>query len=349
MRTRVVNWVWTLASLSYYRRRKFDMTRYNALTDVPGLRVGHWTNLESATGCTVVLCPHGAVAGVDVRGGAPGTRETDLLNPTCVVETVNAIVLAGGSAFGLAAADGVMQWLEEHSYGYNVGIAKVPIVPAAILFDLGIGSSTIRPTASAGYAACEAATDGAVAQGNVGAGTGATVGKRLGPLLAMKGGLGTASRQIEGGVIVAALVAVNAIGDVRDLRTGRILAGARNLNGKGFFFEDDPALPVARTTIAELAAGANTTLAVVATNAALTKTQATKVAQMAHDGLARVINPLHTLADGDTVFALSLGNHQAEVGHLGALAAEVVAQAVLNGVLAAESLHGVPAARALMK
>ncbi|MEP7198613.1 MAG: P1 family peptidase, partial [Chloroflexota bacterium] len=268
---------------------------FNSITDIPGLNVGHWTNLDAATGCTVVLCPQGAVAGVDVRGGAPGTRETDLLDPTCTVEQVHAIVLSGGSAFGLAAADGVMRWLEERGIGYDVGVAKVPIVPAAILFDLGIGSARVRPTAADGYAACEAATAVAVAQGNVGAGTGATVGKMRGMKQAMKGGLGCASRQIEGEVIVAALVVVNAVGDVVDPRAGQIIAGARNADSNGFVNED-----TIRDAVSSIAPLTNTTLAVVATNAAITKSGATKIAQMAHDGLARAIRPAHTAMDGDT-------------------------------------------------
>ena len=319
------------------------MSERNSLTDVPGIQVGHWTNLEAATGCTVVLCTQGAVAGVDVRGGAPGTRETDLLDPLCVVERVHAVLLGGGSAFGLAAADGVMQWLEERGIGYNVGVAKVPIVPAAILFDLGLGSASVRPTAASGYAACKAANDGAVAQGNVGAGAGATVGKLLGPLRAMKGGLGCASRQIEGGVIVAALVAVNAVGNIVDPHSGQVIAGARAVSGNGFVA--DPALlSRSASSIAEMAAGTNTTLAVVATNAALGKTGATKVAQMAHDGLARAIRPVHTHFDGDTVFALSLGERRSEVSRIGALAADVLAAAVVNAVMAAQPLHGLPAA-----
>ena len=324
------------------------MSEKNSLTDVPGIQVGHWTNLEAATGCTVVLCTQGAVAGVDVRGGAPGTRETDLLDPLCVVERVHAVLLGGGSAFGLAAADGVMQWLEERGVGYNVGVAKVPIVPAAILFDLGLGSPTVRPTAASGYAACEAAGAGPVPQGNVGAGAGATVGKLLGPLRAMKGGLGCASRQIEGGVIVAALVVVNAVGNIVDPHSGQVIAGARALNGTGFVA--DPALlSRSASSIAEMAAGTNTTLAVVATNAALGKTGATKVAQMAHDGLARAIRPVHTHFDGDTVFALSLGERRSEVSRIGALAADVLAAAVVNAVLAAQPLHGLPAACDLLK
>ncbi len=370
MRTFLVNHVWTAISVvQAYRRRKTLMTRYNAITDVPGIRIGHWTNLEAATGCTVILCTDGAVGGVDVRGGAPGTRETDLLNPVNVVQKVHAILLGGGSAFGLAAADGVMRWLEEHGIGFDVGVARVPIVPAAILFDLGFGSAKVRPDAASGYAACVAASAGPLAQGNVGAGTGATCGKMLGPLQAMKSGLGSASRQIEGGAIVAALVAVNAVGDVYNPRTGRIVAGARTPGGKGFFHESSPAAdshrPAGQSPFASGAAlpaagetphprqgvpplaGTNTTIAVVATNAALSKSGATKVAQMAHDGLARAIRPAHTMFDGDTVFALSTGSVQADLSRIGAVAADVLAEAVLAAVLAAEALHGLPAVRNL--
>ena len=344
MRTRFFQFAWTAFNLLRWRRQNFrKMTTHNALTDVPGIKVGHWTDLNAATGCTVVLCPQGAVAGVDVRGGAPGTRETDLLDPTCTVEKVHAVLLSGGSAFGLAAADGVMRWLEERGIGFDVGVARVPIVPAAILFDLGIGSPTIRPTAASGYAACEAAAEGAVAQGNVGAGTGATVGKSLGFRQATKGGLGTASCQIEGGVIVAALVAVNAVGDVVDPRTGRIIAGARKVGGG---FAGESAWADSKKSIADLALQ-NTTIAVVATNARLSKAGATKVAQMAHDGLARVIRPAHSPMDGDTVFALSLGDKESNVGRIGAVSADVLAEAVINAVMSAEPLHGIPAARDL--
>lgn len=346
MRARLFSRMWTLASLARWRfwmhRR---MTIFNAITDVPGIQVGHWTDLDAATGCTVVLCPSGAVAGVDVRGGAPGTRETDLLDPACTVEQVHAVLLGGGSAFGLAAADGVMRWLEERQIGFHVGVAHVPIVPAAILFDLGVGSPTVRPTAQSGYAACEAAAGGAVAQGNVGTGAGATVGKMLGFEQATKGGLGTASIQIEGGVIVAALVAVNAVGDVVDPRTGQVIAGARKPGG-GFAFDASPgggAGPGPDMTLR------NTTIAVVATNAKLSKAGATKVAQMAHDGLARVIRPAHSPMDGDTVFALSLGSLAADTGRVGAVAAEVLSEAVLAGVMAAEALKGIPSARDLQK
>jgi len=323
------------------------MSGSNSITDIPGIKVGHWTDLSAATGCTVVLCPSGAVGGVDVRGGAPGTRETNLLDPTCMVERIHAILLGGGSAFGLAAADGVMRWLEEQGIGFETGIAKVPIVPAAILFDLAIGSAKVRPDSASGYAACVAATDGPVAQGNVGVGAGATCGKQLGPHFAMKGGLGSASRQIEGGVIVAGLVAVNAVGDVYDPHTGRIVAGARNPAGQGFAMEAGASVVHTASSKQSMTAGTNTTIAVVATNAAFSKAAVNKIAQMAHDGLARSIRPVHTPYDGDTVFALSLGEQKGDLGRIGAIAAEVLAEAVLNGVRAAESLAGLPAVRDL--
>jgi L-aminopeptidase/D-esterase-like protein len=322
-----------------------------SLTAVLGLTVGHWTNLDCGTGCTVVLCPDGAVAGVDIRGGAPGTRETSLLDPACVIDKVHAVLIGGGSAYGLSAADGVMRWLEERGYGFDVGVAKVPIVPAAILFDLPVARADVRPDAAAGYAACQAASDAPVAQGNVGAGTGASCGKALGFKQATKGGLGSAALRLDSGVIVAALVAVNAFGDVRDPSTGRIIAGARRKDGAGFADAMTHLAAEDGRTIAQLAEqqlGQNTTLAIVATNAALSKNHATKVAQMAHNGLARVIRPIHTMLDGDTVFALSLGEMRADVSLLGELAAEAVSQAVVNAVLAAEPLGGLPCARELM-
>lgn len=320
----------------------------HTLTDIPGLKVGHWTDRDAATGCTVILCPDGAVAGVDVRGAAPGTREIALLDPTCTVERVHGVLLSGGSAFGLAAADGVMAWLEEQGIGFDTGVARVPIVPAAILFDLAIGRADVRPNATAGYAACRDASDGPVAQGNVGAGTGATVGKMLGFGQATKAGLGSASKRIGKGIVVAALVAVNAVGDVVDPESGRIIAGARRPVIGGFADSMALAESTLGQTIQELA-NRNTTLAVVATNAALTKAGCTRVATMAHDGLARVIRPVHTSYDGDTVFALSLGDKRADPGLVGAVAADVLAQAVLNGVWAAEKLAGLPAARDLAK
>jgi len=322
------------------------------LTDISGLQVGHWTNKEGGTGCTAILCPpEGAVCGVDVRGGAPGTRETDLLRPECSVEKVHAIMLAGGSAFGLAAADGAMRWLEEHGRGYDVGVAKVPIVPSAILFDLPMITPKARPDAAAGYASCQAASDAAVVNGTIGAGTGATVGKILGLRQATKGGIGSASKHITNGIVVSALVALNAFGAVIDPKTGEIIAGPRKPIGKGFVDPVEAAQGFIGQTIARAREAwserANTTLAVVATNVILTKAQATKVAQMAHDGLARTIRPIHTMFDGDVVFALSHGDKKADVSLIGALAADVLAEAVINAVQAATGLGGVPAMREL--
>ncbi len=313
------------------------------ITAVPGLRVGHWTNIDAATGCTVLLCPTGTVAGVDVRGGAPGTRETDLLAPTCMVEQIHALYLGGGSAYGLAGADGVMRWLEEQGHGFDVMVAKVPIVPGAILFDLALGDASVRPDAAAGYAASVAATTAPVAEGNVGAATGATVGKILGFPQAMKGGLGSACRRI-GEKVIGALVAVNAAGDVVDPRTGQIVAGARHPTGKGFA---DTSLILEQTlqrSAQSWGSRTNTTLGVIATNIALNKVQATKVAQMAHDGLARSIRPVHTAMDGDIVFALSMGTETGDASLVGAVAAEVLAEAIVRAVRAAETLFGVPAA-----
>lgn len=318
---------------------------YNALTDIAGIRVGHWGNMEAGTGCSVILCPTGAVAGVDIRGGAPGTRETALLDPTCTVEQVHAILLAGGSAYGLAAADGVMQWLEEQGAGYDVGIARVPIVPTAVLFDLPVGQPNARPDRSAGYAACTAARDGAVQQGCVGAGVGASIGKVTGLKYACKGGLGSASFGTAAGLIVAALAVVNAYGNVCDPATGQVLAGARRVDERGRFAGFlDPVEVIADSARPEFA-GTNTTLVVVATNGRLTKSQATKVAQMAHAGLARAIRPVHTGLDGDVVFALSCGEVPTNSDAVGALAADVTAGAIINAVLAAESCYGLPAAR----
>jgi L-aminopeptidase/D-esterase-like protein len=320
------------------------------LTAVAGLRVGHHTDARRPTGCTVVLAPEGAVAGVDVRGASPGTRETALLDPVNAVERVHAVLLAGGSAFGLDAAAGVMRWLDEHGIGVAIGRGlnvnprtgapvRVPIVPAAILFDLWVGDPRIRPDADAGYAACTAASTAAPEEGNVGAGAGASVGKLFGIGRAMRGGTGTASVSVNG-VTVGALVAVNAIGDVIDPATGGVVAGARTVDGSAL-------LGTMRALLqgelpAPIAVGSATTIAVVATDAVLNKSEATKVAQMAHDGLARSINPVHTMTDGDTVFALATGasGRGANVTLVGALAAEVLASAVLRAVLAARGLRG---------
>ena len=316
----------------------------DSLTDVRGLRVGHHTDARRPTGVTVVLTPEGAVAGVDVRGAAPGTRETELLSPLNAVQKVHAVMLAGGSAFGLDAAGGVMRWLDERGHGVQVGPARVPIVPAAILFDLWIGDPTSRPDAASGYAACEAASEAPVAQGNVGAGTGCSVGKLFGIGRAMRGGLGSASVTVDG-ITVGALVAVNAIGDVVDPSTGRVIAGARTPDGRALFGTMQALL---RGDVpAPLQVGAATTLGIVATDAVLTKSQANKVAQMAHDGFARAINPVHTMTDGDTVFALATGaaGRTANVTLIGALAAEVMATAIVRAVRAATRLDapGLPA------
>jgi L-aminopeptidase/D-esterase-like protein len=320
-------------------------TQYGTLTDVPGVKVGHATDLEGLTGCTVALCEEGAVAGVDQRGGAPGTRETDLLRPLHLVQEVHALLLAGGSAFGLAAADGVMRYLEERSVGFDARVARVPIVPAAVLFDLDVGDPQARPDAALGYAACQAASEEPVAEGNVGAGTGATVGKILGAGRAMKSGLGSASVSLGGGLVVGALMAVNALGDVIDPHSGAILAGTRQPHA------DAPAdtLVVMKSILdgSPPPFPANTVIGVVATNARLTKEQANKVAQMAQDGVARTIRPAHTMFDGDTLFALSTGRQRADVNLVGAYAAEAVAEAIVRAVKAAKGAGGLPAWRDL--
>lgn len=316
---------------------------YNAITDVDGILVGQVSDLQALTGCTVVLCPEGAVAGVDVRGSAPGTRETDALSPVNLVDKAHAVVLAGGSAFGLAAAGGVMSYLEEQGWGFDVGVTKVPIVAAAVLFDLGVGDFRVRPDRAMGYRAAKLAADGPVAEGNVGAGCGATVGKVLGHGRCMKGGLGTASLQV-GELVVGALVAVNALGDVVDPASGRIVAGALAEDKKTFL--DTEAFLRTQSLSAGGAMG-NTTLGVVATNARLTKAQASKLAQMAHDGYARAIRPVHTMLDGDTIFSLATGRVEADLNQVGALAAQAMAQAILRAVQAAEGVGGIPAARDL--
>lgn len=323
----------------------------DTITAVPGIKVGHETDETALTGCTVILCEAGAVGGVDQRGGAPGTRETDLLRPLHMVEKAHAVVLAGGSAFGLDAASGVMKALEERGIGFNAGVARVPIVPAAILFDLGIGDPAVRPDAAMGYRAAQNASGAPVAEGNVGAGTGCTVGKILGMGQAMKAGLGSASMEIGGGVIVGALVALNAFGDVIDPQSGEILAGARatqvgpiQLGEKGYFANT---LAVMKSLIGRTALGfasrSNTVIGVVATNAKLDKNEANKVAQMAHNGLARTIRPAHTMFDGDTIFALATGKKSADVNIVGAFAVEVMAQAVMRAVRAAQPAGGLPA------
>ncbi|MBC7256275.1 MAG: P1 family peptidase [Chloroflexi bacterium] len=316
-----------------------------SLTDIEGLEVGHATNREALTGCTVILCREGAMAGVSVRGLAPGTRETDLLRPGTLVERAHAILLAGGSAFGLAAADGVMRYLEEEGVGFEAGPVRVPIVPEAVLFDLSLGSSHVRPDAAMGYAACQAASAPQNAQGNVGAGMGATVGKLLGMVHACKAGLGMASLT-SGDLVVAALVAVNAFGDVRDPSTGRILAGARRPDGQGFV-DTEKALCVGLPSAQ--GSWGNTVIGVVATNARLDVAQVNQMASAAQDGLARTISPAHTLYDGDTLFALATGRVEGHPLVVYPLAAQAVERAVLNAVWAAEGAGGLPSARDLVR
>ena len=316
-----------------------------SITDVAGIKVGHFTDNRRPTGCTVILCEDGATGGVDVRGSAPGTRETDLLDPKNLVQQVHAIVLSGGSAFGLETATGVVRWLEERGIGYDVGVAKVPIVPAAILFDLTVGDAKIRPDAEAGYKACKAATTNPPAEGNVGAGAGATVGKMFGGKRAMKGGIGTASIKLDG-LTVGAIVAVNAAGDIVDPSTGKLLAGARTQDGKKL--QGTMAGILRGDALPPVLGGTNTTIGLIATDAKLDKAQAQKVAQMAHDGLARTINPAHTMFDGDTIFAIATGKtistKPANVTLIGALAAEAMAQAIVRAVRAAKGIQNLPAA-----
>jgi len=323
------------------------------VTAVPGITVGHFTLTERPTGCTVILVDGaGAVGGISQRGGAPGTRETDLLDPLNMVDKVNAVVLSGGSAYGIDAAQGVVRYLEERHIGWPVGAAGVvPIVPAAILMDLGFGGNpTIRPTADCGYKAAQAAGSGPVAEGNVGAGAGATVGK-LAPGRSMKGGLGSAALALPNGLVVGAIVAVNAVGDIIDPTTGHVVAGMRTEDGKS--------LADARTLLKSGALlnrpaqspqpGQSTTIGLVATNARLSKAEVSRVALMADDGFARAIAPSHTTGDGDTVFALATGSLQENVNvtMVGALAAEAMAEAIVRAVSKAETLAGVPAARDL--
>jgi len=323
-------------------------SRNTTLTAVPGIKVGHFTLAERPTGCTVILAEAGVTAGVDVRGSAPATRETDLLNPVNLVQIAHAIVLSGGSAFGLDSASGVMRYLEERRIGFEFGPAHVPIVPAAAIFDLSVGDGRIRPGADCGYQAARAAADGPVVEGSVGAGAGATVGKAAGMGRSMKGGVGSASLSLPNGLIVAALVVVNAAGDVIDPANGQVVAGVRSADGK--------ALADARKLLraggaANGAARQNTTLGVVATNARLTKTEATRVSQMAHDGFARALAPAHTPGDGDVIFTLATGatgatgSTTSDAGQVGALAAEVMADAIVRAARQATGVPGIPAVR----
>ena len=311
-----------------------NKTKNNAITDVPKIKVGHTTDTIAQTGCTVILCETGAVAGIDVRGSAPGTRETDAIRPMCLVQEAHAILLTGGSAFGLDAACGVMQYLEERGYGFPAGPVKVPIVPAAVIFDLSVGDPKVRPDRQMGYQSCLNASEEGIAEGNIGAGTGATAGKYHG-MNPSKGGLGTASLTLsrsekdeDSDIVVGAIVVVNALGNIVDPQTGQIIAGARNPD-TGEFVD----IVAEMTTDAQFDVDfPNTTIGVIATNAALDKEGATKVAQMAHDGLAMTIRPVHTLYDGDTIFALSTGSKSADVNIICVAAASVMAKAVIRAV-----------------
>ena len=317
--------------------------RNDDICDVPGVLVGHETLAEAGTGCTVIRLIAPSVGSVDVRGGAPATRETDLLHPVCMMHEVHAFLLTGGSAFGLDAATGVMRVLETQSVGFHVGVTRVPIVPAAALFDLQLGSASVRPDATAGARATLAATRGPVAQGSVGAGTGATVGKLAGPALATKGGIGSASTVLADGHILGAIVAVNAAGNIYDDRTGQLLAGARDPSGSGWLTQSSSPPPADAPF-----PGAHTTIGVIATDAPFTKVELAKIAQMAHDGLARAIRPVHTPIDGDVVFAVSTAKAGPSQGTMalglaGAAAADTIARAVVKAIRTATGLHGIPA------
>jgi L-aminopeptidase/D-esterase-like protein len=314
------------------------------LTSIPGFKVGHAQDMDALTGCTVILCPPNTVGGVDQRGGAPGTRETDLLHPMHLVNQVTAILLTGGSAFGLDAAAGVMRYCEENKMGFDAIYATVPIVPAAVLFDLGIGDPNIRPDAEMGYQACLNASGDPIAEGNVGAGAGATVGKVLSPKMSTKSGIGTAVVDLGGGGKVAAIVAVNAFGDVVDPESGEIIAGARGIKGYADTLKVMKSF-VGRKVMGFSSGPANTVIGVVATNVKLNKEQITRVAQMAHNGLARTIRPAFTLLDGDTVFALSSGEVEMDLNIVGAYAAIAYQEAILSAVKNAEKAGGISAGK----
>ncbi len=320
-----------------------------SITDVPGFQVGHAQDFKGATGCTVVLCPPNTVGGVDVRGSAAGTRQVDSLQPFHFVDEVHAVLLSGGSAFGLDASGGVMRFLEERSIGYPTSAGKVPIVPTAILYDLGIGESRIRPNQEMGYQACVNSRPGRVEEGSIGAGTGASVGKFLGISWATKGGVGTTSVTLPSGIIVAALVVVNAFGDVIDPQEGKIIAGARDPQNPGFFLDSAARIKESAIPFRAQKGFQNTTLGVVATNVKLSKRQAIKVAQMSQSGFARTIRPVHSTVDGDLIFALSAGDRNADVDAVGLMAEEAVAVAVHRAIREADGLGYLPAYKDLVR
>jgi L-aminopeptidase/D-esterase-like protein len=324
----------------------------NSITDVGNLSVGHAENMEALTGCTVILCPHGGIAGVSQRGGAPGTRETDLLRPMHMIQKIHAVLLTGGSAFGLDAAGGVMRWLEEKKIGFNTGSAIVPIVPAAVIYDLAIGNPKIRPNAEMGYQACENSKNSKTNYGNAGAGTGATVGKILGMSQATKSGVGTSSRMIGGGAIVGAIAVVNAFGDIVNYQSREIIAGARSIN-KSKNKIDSPAYfantinimsSIIGRGIMTIAGKHNTVIGVIATNVELTKEEANKFAESGSDGITLAVQPAFTMLDGDTVFALSTGKKKLDINILCAFAPLVFADAIRNAIFAAQPAGGLPSA-----
>ncbi|MFE3572839.1 P1 family peptidase [Lysinibacillus sp. NPDC059133] len=308
---------------------------FGNITDVPGVKVGHAENSEGITGCTAILVGNGAVCGVDVRGSAPGTRETDALDPINEIDHVHGICLSGGSAFGLDASTGVMQFLEEQGIGVDAGVATIPIVPSAVLFDLFIGDPKTRPTAPMGYEAARSAVAGPFANGNTGAGYGATVGKLAGPQFCMKGGLGSASIAGKEGVVVGAIVAVNAVGDVKDPATRATLAGARDPKTGEWI---DCCTYLEEYVQSEALSGTNTTIGVIAVNAKLTKAEAKKIAQLTQNALARTIYPVHTMLDGDTIFVLGTGDKTYPVDYLGHLATRAMEEAIIAGIKAADKL-----------
>jgi L-aminopeptidase/D-esterase-like protein len=321
---------------------------------LPGIKVGHAQDFEALTGCTAIICEEGAMSGVDQRGGAPGTRETDALRPMHLVEHCHAVVLAGGSAFGLDASTGVVRYLEERNFGFDTGVSRVPVVASAVLFDLAIGDPKIRPDAKMGYQACINAEEVMHGEGNIGAGTGATVGKILGVKSATKTGLGAATIQISDDITISAIIALNAFGDIIDPNSGKIIAGARFQGKQGENklvqgFADT--LSVMRSQnlpgVQSFRHNANTVIGLVATNAILTKMSASKVAQMAHNGIARTVRPAHTMFDGDTIFTMATNEHPADINIIGAFAAEVVSRAILRAVECANTLGGIPSAAEL--
>lgn len=307
------------------------------ITDIEGIKLGHAQDLEGATGCTVILCEEGAVAGVDVRGGAPGTRETDLLNPMNMVDKIHAILLTGGSAFGLDAAGGIMKYLEERGIGFDVGVTKVPIVCGAALFDLVIGDHKVRPDKEMGYRACLSASKAECLDGNIGAGTGATIGKVLGPEFAMKGGLGTYTLKV-GDLIVGAIVAVNCLGDVIDPKDGKAVAGVLNEDKDGLRNTED--IMLLQYNNKKNLYNGNTTIGAIVTNAKLTKAETNKVASMAHNGYGRTIYPVHTMYDGDTIFSIATGKVEADVNVVGLLAARTMERAIVKAVKNTMSIYG---------